>query len=211
MCTPNGNVKFVRVVRRVRREVRLHAVGQVVRGERARTRAAWIENDRARRAPDPELAVDELEVVLGHLQLVRGDRAGLVDDLAARAVDRDAADGRASATRTCRARGARSRCRSAAPRRPRAARRASRPRSSTSWSRGPDRADVVPVTTSTMPGGQEPHGGVLPTAGAEVELRRAARLGASPHISTYDEMPIPRCLRVAASRGARPARRRSSS
>ena len=45
--------------------------------------------------------VRELEVVLGHLELVRDDPPRLRDDLLARVPERDPADRRASGSRTC--------------------------------------------------------------------------------------------------------------
>ena len=49
--------------------------------------------DLSGRAPHGERAAAELEVLLGRLHLVGGDRAGLVDHLVERHVDGDAADG----------------------------------------------------------------------------------------------------------------------
>ena len=95
----------------LRLEAGVHVVGQVVireglerdRGQRERTR---------RRALHAERRVDELEVRLGRFELVRRDGAGLVEHLVRGEVHGGAADRRANASRRCRDRAARSRCRS---------------------------------------------------------------------------------------------------
>ena len=128
-----------RVVGDVGLEVRLQPVGQVVRGE-------GLEGDRrqrqrlVRRALDGERATDELEVVLGGLELVGGDLAGLVDHLVAGHGDGHAADGQRARAVGVEARAGRSPCRSAARRRRRGHAELVGDDHRTTTSRGPGRA-----------------------------------------------------------------------
>ena len=59
---------------------------------------------------------------------------------------------------------------------------------------------LTPTTTSTLPVGEHPDGGVLPAAGAVVELTRAPGSGARPHISVNVDTPRPSWTRSPASR-----------
>src|SRR5207248_4099326 len=85
-----------RVVDVGRLEPRLHAVGEVVRGPGREGGLLHVEA-LVGTALDGEAAGLVLEVVLGHLELVSRDLADLRDDLLARVVERDAADGQAAA------------------------------------------------------------------------------------------------------------------
>ena len=85
-----------RIVERALLEARLHAVGQVVRGVGGERHHR--QRDRLVGAGDLELAILDDDVVLGRLELMRGDLLGLGLDLLHRLEDRGQPDrGRARA------------------------------------------------------------------------------------------------------------------
>ena len=210
MCVPNGQVKFGGS--KWWSAVRLGSMpsGRSVASDAA-SATSWIVIDGPGRAGHGERAADELEVRLGGLEQVRGDRAGLGHHLLGRHEHRDPADGEAARAVGVAAERARSPCRRAAPRRRRGARRGRRRRSAPTPSRGPARAGEVPVTTSTLPpivirtvaASQPPLCSRTPAATLD---------GESPPLSVKFPIPMPSCddvARLAALRAARRAAARS--
>ena len=96
MCVPDGQEKFWRVVDVRRLEARLHPVGEVVRRP-GLERGLGDGHPAVGAALHGVPAALELEVVLRHLELMSDDDAHLVEHLAGGLVERDAADGEATA------------------------------------------------------------------------------------------------------------------
>ena len=76
MCVPNGHGEVRRVVGDAGLEVGFHPVRQIVGGER-RERDGGQWRRLVRRAPDRERASSEVQILLGALELVGGDRTAL--------------------------------------------------------------------------------------------------------------------------------------